>query len=231
MTSRLSRLRRHTDDGVTLVELVVVMSILPIVLGLSSMALINAMHLSTKTQMRVDAQQQNRTGFELLTRLLRQATYPQQGTSANSTVITVADTTQLVFTSRLAGTSTVSQYKFSLVGTDLKWDYVGPSCATSPCTYATPASSALKRTLIRGVRDGTVCPGAATPVGIFRYYGLNPIDGSLQTTPLTAPVTGSNLANIAVVQITIYSKTRIGGDAPACEPVTGQVNLRNVNPQ
>ncbi len=215
----------------TLIELVVVMVLLPVILGLSSTALISSMQLQTKSQLRANAQNQNRTGYELLTRLLRQATYPQQGSvDAGSTIITDAEPNRIVFTSRLAGGSTVNQYVFQVVGSNLVWAYVGPTLpcpASQACTYATPTPN---RVAVTGVRDATICPDPANDGAVFHYWKLdaNSSVDFVNEAPMTQPITvQGDLASVAVVQIDLYTKTSLGPNTPGCEPLTGYVDLRN----
>jgi prepilin-type N-terminal cleavage/methylation domain-containing protein len=217
------------DDGVTLVELLVVMALLPIVLAVSSAALINAMRMQQRAQQTTDAQNTNRAGLELVTRLLRQGTFPTNGTSATSTIITEAGPSRIVFTSRLAGGSTVNQYVIALVGTNLQWSQVGPTCpASGVCTYATPTPN---RTVVAGVRNATTtdCSRGTSDGAVFHYYSLNPIDGSLSSTALDQPISGSSaLGSIAVVRVDLFTRTQLGGDTPTnCERIQGYVDLRN----
>lgn len=242
--SLLMRMRRHgRDTGFTLVELLVSITLLTIVLGLASTFFIRVLNVQTKTTARTDAQQHNQTGMELLTRLLRDAAYPS-GSSGSSTIISSASDTQIVFTSRMSSTgSAVSgstssfgapqQFIFSLSGTTLMWSSVAPnnlgSCTTggdlngTPCTYTTPTPT---HGSVYGVQNQAVantCPGVTTPTPVFTYYAAGTALGS----GLTTPVAASQLGNINVVKIDLYTKTTTGKLSVNCEPLTDYVTLRN----
>src|SRR4051794_38918656 len=89
-----------SDRGMTLVELLVSMMLLTIVIGLATGLLINGMNRQSNIGQSTDAMNTNQNGMELMTRLLRQAVYPN--TSSNSAalpIISSATPTQIVFTS------------------------------------------------------------------------------------------------------------------------------------
>lgn len=228
-----ARLDARADSGVSLPELLVVMTILPIVMGISSVALIQALHLQAKTTMRGNAQSTNRLGLELMTRLLRQSTYPQYTAPSAGPIITDAEDNRLVFTSHAGtGATPIKQYVFELANNNLSYGVAGPTCVGfNPCSYPAPSTMVADKLVVAGVRNltPTACPGSTTTPAVFHYYALD-VNGAptqLLTTPV--PSTGIyNLSSIALVQIDMWTKTGVGGDAPAkCEHITGSVDLRN----
>jgi prepilin-type N-terminal cleavage/methylation domain-containing protein len=231
----------RSDRGFTLVELLVSIVLLSIVLGLAATMLIGILRTQSKTSARSDAQQQNQTGMELLTRLLREADYPS-GASSTSTIVTSATDTQIVFTSRFSSTAaalagstatlgTTQQFVFTLSGTTLKWASVAPNnaCATSGvpngtlCTYTTPTASHLSISGVQNQAAANTCAGVTTPTPVFKYYAA----GTALNGALTTPVSASQLANLNVVEIDLYTKTTSGPLSVNCEPLTDYVSLRN----
>src|SRR4051812_14356264 len=142
------RLLAAGDQGLTLVEMLVAVTLLSVVLGLTSSSLIGAIRHQSNITQQTEAQNRNNVGMERITRLLRQAVFPKNGTNKNSAIITVATPTSIQFTSRLTGSSTanvnafdtpIQQFSAQLVGTDLRSGAGAESspCGT-PCAYATP---------------------------------------------------------------------------------------------
>src|SRR5439155_8383971 len=83
----------------------VAMSILGIVLSLTTGLIIKAMDQNSYLGQESEAQNRNNVGMEQLTRSLRQAVFPTNGTNQNSSIITTATSTQVTFTTRLSSTS------------------------------------------------------------------------------------------------------------------------------
>ena len=232
MISALRRRLRQDDRGFTLVELLVTMILLTIVIGLSTGALINAIDQQSNIRQSTETQSRNQAGMERLTRLLRQAVYPEGGTSANSTIIQVAEANRIVFTSRLSGSgtvdSTVRQYTFQLVSNTLKWGVADKTVcnAGSACTYGTP----VMRTLIPGVRNSqgsTVCPANTGDGAVFHYDYFNSVgalvDAANPVTALTTPA----LKDIVYVRAELYTQLQDGPKKPACVALTDSAELRN----
>jgi Tfp pilus assembly protein PilV len=229
----MRRFLRRGDEGVTLVETLTAMMIVMIVLGVVSGALFTVSRSEKTASERTDSQATNRNGFELLTRLLRQATYPAQSTYLNSTIVSYAGPTRLVFTSRRgAATNTVpKRYEFTLADSDLIWGSSPATCVgTAPCTYAAPS---LDRTAARWIRNavgGGPCPGAPADGAIFRYYSASAANGGALTEltmPASGYLTGAQLTSVASVGVTLYTDVLPNRPAPGCESLTGLVVLRN----
>jgi prepilin-type N-terminal cleavage/methylation domain-containing protein len=239
----VTSLRRRlaaADRGFTLVELLVAMMLLTIVVGLSTGSLISAIDQQSNLTQSTEAQSRNQVGMEMFSRLLRQATYPEQGTAANSTIISVADTNKIVFTTRPSSTTSaastsistpVRQYTFQLVGTNLQWGGADKTaCASgSPCTYGTPTL----HTLVPGVRNAqgsSVCPANTGDGAVFHYAYFNStgalVDATVPSGGLTTATTPA-LKDVVYVRIELYTQTQTGPKKPACMPMTDSVQLRN----
>jgi type II secretory pathway pseudopilin PulG len=221
--------------GTSLVEVLAAMVILGIVLSLVTGALIGAMHQQSNVTQQTQAQNTNNAGMELMTRLLRQSV-TNYNSPSNTNIVTYADPSKIIFTSRLSGTSTassadntpVNSYIFALPSgsTSLQWGQA--SCPSSGACTATPT---LSHTIVTGVRNAagsTACSANTTGTGVFRYYWIN------QGTPteLTVPsgqtsLTAAQLAEIQYIEIDLYTATQTGPNAPACDPLQDYVELRN----
>jgi prepilin-type N-terminal cleavage/methylation domain-containing protein len=243
MTAQLRRSRR--DQGFTLVEVLVAMTILSIVMALTTGLVIRALDQNSNAGQQSQAQQRNNVGMEALTRALRQAVLPTNGTNKNSSIISVAQPTQIQFTTRLQGTSaaqagcasgtcpwatTPVQVLAQLNTTthNLQWGTASQpaSCAT-PCVYPTPT---LTRTLVYGVRNNlgaTACP-RNSGTAIFHYWYVD-ATGNLAAWSAAIPTapTQAELAKISVVQIDLYTQTQTGPQKPGCVALSDYVQLRN----
>ena len=229
----MRRILPRADDGVTLVETLTAIIIVSIVMSVVTGGLITVGRSQKVASERTDSEATNRQGFELLTRLLRQATYPAQATYVNSTIVSFASPTRIVFTSRRgAAVGTVpKRYEFTLDDSDLIWGSSSATCVGStPCTYDAPV---LDRTAARWIRNavgGGPCPGAPADGAIFRYYSATASNGGALT-ELTMPADGylggDQLVKLASVGVELYTDVIPGQPAPGCEAITGLVVLRN----
>src|SRR4051794_28374026 len=100
---RLARVQGPHDQGMTLVEILIATMLLTMVIGLATGSLVVALDRQTNVSRATAAITSNQTGMELMTRLLRQAVYPN-GSSSSGPIITTATASQIVFTSRLSST-------------------------------------------------------------------------------------------------------------------------------
>jgi Tfp pilus assembly protein PilW len=224
---------RRSDDGVTLVEMLTATMIVTIVLGVVSGALYTVSRSEKMASERTDSQSVNRQGFELLTRLLRQATYPAQSTYKNSTIVSYAAPDRIVFTSRRGAAvgAVPKRYEFALDDGDLIWGSSSATCVgTAPCTYSAPN---LDRTAARWIRNavgGGPCPGAPADGAIFRYYSATAANGGALTelpVPAAGYLTGAQLTALASVGVELHTDVIPNRPAPGCEAITGLVVLRN----
>lgn len=244
----LARMRqRRGDGGFTLVEVLVAMTILSIVMALTTGLVIRALDQNSNAGQQSEAQQRNNVGMEQLTRALRQAVYPTNGSNKNASIITLANATQIQFTTRLQGTSaaqsacasgtctwgtTPVQVQASLNTTthNFQWGTgTQNSCiGTTLCTYATPS---LTRTLIQGVRNNqgsSVCPKNTGDGAIFHYWYVDTTGNLAAWAPAIAgSPTQAELAKISVVQIDFYTQTQTGPQKPGCVALSDYVQLRN----
>ncbi len=232
MSALRRRLRPAGDGGITLVEMLVAITLLSVVLGLTSSSLIGSVRHQSNITQQTEAQSRNAVGLERFTRLLRQAVFPKNGTNKNSSIITIATPTSIQFTSRLTGTGTanpnafdtpIRQFSIQVVGTDLRSGEGAESspCGT-PCAYATPV---LTKTLVFGVRNAglaAVCPKNTGDGAVFHYFKID------LTGNLVPWVSGTDpLAAIRGVQVDLWTQTQQGQSRPACVPLTDYVQLRN----
>ena len=241
MLSKLRRAARRSDQGMTLVELLVSMMLLTIVIGLATGSLIMVLGRQSNISQASDASQQNQTGMELLSRVIRQGVYPT-GSSATSTIIQSGSTTnQLIVTSRLSSTSSgtstqgttssqlgtqISKYTFTLSGTTLSWQKADlVSCSGSTCTYGTASTS---KVLMRGVQNNggtSVCSGNSSTDGPFHYVYLD--TSSNPVSPALSTPTAAQVGTIAYVTVNFYTQTQTGSQKPSCTLLSDYVELRN----
>ena len=226
---------RDREAGFTLAEVLVATSILSVVLALATGLIIRALDQNSNLTQQSEAQNRNNTGMEQLTRALRQAVFPRNGTNKTSSIITTATANQVTFTTRLsstAGANTAAidtpieqvSAQFNTTAHTLIWGFGAQNACTDPavCTYATPT---LNKTLVSGVRnDGgsAVCSKNTTNAPVFQYWYVDP------TGNLAAWSSSTNSLNdISVVQINLWTQTQTGPQAPACVNLTDYVQLRN----
>lgn len=241
---RLRMLTRGPDRaaGMTLVEVLTAMVVLGIVLTLVTKALIGALDQQSNVVQQTQAQNTNNAGMELMTRLMRQAVPAGSSTS----IISHADPSEIIFTSRLSSTGTatsactgtvtncsisttpVNNYIFALPtgSTSLQW-------GQASCTGSTCATPTLSHTLVTGVRNAagsSACSANTTGSGVFRYYWINqgvPTELTNVVNGQSQPLTSTQLAEIQYIEIDLYTATKTGPLAPACDPLQDYVELRN----
>jgi len=239
--SRKWAMRHRDTSGFTLVEVLVATTLLAVVIALSTGLVIKALDQNSNLQQQSEAQNRNDTGIEQLTRSLRQAVLPLNGTTTNSSIITVALPTQVQFTTRLTSTQTaqaspgvwaspIVQVKAQLDTSthQLKWGTGTQNACTAPavCTYATASTI---RPLANGVRNdlgSAVCPKNTGDGAVFHYWYVD-ANGNLAlwSTSVAAPY--NTLASISVVQIDLWTQTQTGPQKPDCVALTDYVRLRN----
>ena len=235
MAALFARLRSR-DVGFTIVEVLVAAMLAVIVIGLSSGLVINALRQNSNLTQQTEAQNRNNIGMEQLTRALRQAVLPVNGTSKTASIISAAQPDYLQFTTRLSSTSGASdnamstpvvtvKAQFDTATHTLKWGTGTQNTCTAPniCTYATPA---LNKTLVYGVRnDGgsTACSAHTNgDSAVFHYWY---VDATGNLAAWSSPA--HTLAEISVVQIDLWTKTQTGPQQPKCVALTDYVQLRN----
>jgi hypothetical protein len=229
---RLRRMR-DGDAGVSLLEMLVSTMIVMVVLSVTLGSVITVWRSQKVANERSLSASSNRVGFELLTKLLRQATYPAQGSVTNSTIITVAGPQRIQFTSRLGSTAGAvpMRYEFELVGTNLMWGSTPANCVDAAlCDYDPPNLTKTAVSYVRNAVGGGPCPGAPTDGAIFTYYSASAANGGALTAfPIAADDTlsGELLGDVASVGIALYTDAIPGKPLPGCESITGLTVLRN----
>lgn len=244
MTGHWTR-RRADSQGFTLVELLISITLVTIVIALSTGLIIKALDHNSNLTQQSEAQNRNNTGMEQLTRALRQAVFPRNGTNTNSSIITIAEGKRLQFTTRLVNNETafVNQNtwntstsvvqvmaKLDTTKHQLQWGLGAQNTCTDPtvCTYATPP---MTRVLTSGVRNdqlSSVCPKNTGDGNVFHYWYVDP-SGNLAAWNPANPLapTQAELAKISVVQIDLWTQTQTGPQKPACVALSDYVQLRN----
>ena len=150
------RARESRDAGTTLVEMLVAILLMSIVMAMATTGFITLLKTQQTAASRTATQADNRTGLEFVTRLLREATYGQRMDESESTIVTAASPTRLVFYSRLGRENVVL---FDPVKGELRWGQSQPTCSadvTEPCTYVLPTPTHV---LVRYMRNAPA-PGA-----------------------------------------------------------------------
>jgi prepilin-type N-terminal cleavage/methylation domain-containing protein len=234
--------RKRDAEGFTLVEVLVATTLLTVVIALSTGLVIKALDQNSNLTQQAQAQNRNDTGMEQLTRGLRDAVFPLNGTRQNSSIITTALPNQIQFTTRLTGTqdaqtnyatswsTPVAQVGAQLDTTThrLLWGTGSQNagCGAAVCTYAAPA---MTRPLVQGVRNdqgSAVCPKNTGDGAVFHYWYVDP-SGNLAawSTGLAAPYNATSY--ISVVQIDMWTQTQTGPQKPDCVALTDYVKLRN----
>ena len=232
---RLVMKRLAREDGWSLIELLIGITLMLVAVGVAADGLFNVSKTSATAQLHTFSQTQNRVGMERLTYLIRQAAYkPGVSVDARNTnpIISYAGRNKVVFTSRGAGSDTVQQYTADVSGTNLR---VGSATCTagSPCsTWTTPTMS----TLITNVQNSSTGPCAAKNANdiTFKYYAPNSAAGTLSE--VATPTDGTSIANqslptLDTVQIALWTQESGNDITNTCERLTARVNLRNLTIQ
>jgi type II secretory pathway pseudopilin PulG len=221
-----ARLRRQ--DGFTLPELLVGISMGMIVLLATFGLLETVMKRTGETQSRVEATQRGRQTLDFMTRQLRS----QSCVDASTPSMIAATPSSVTFVSDLSdGTGGAEKRleKRTIVYDPAKHtitELTYKSLGVLPVTFAAAPSS--KRQLHANVvQDGTE--------PIFRYFAFvpptatTPAEASLE---LTSPTANYYLSRIARIQIAFVSRAGSGATpSPASMSVRDEVYLRSVDPQ
>jgi prepilin-type N-terminal cleavage/methylation domain-containing protein len=230
---RRPRALERDERGFSLIEVLLAATLLTLVLGVALSGLYTLTRSSTKAQVQTFSQAQNRVGMERLTRLLRQATLPPASTAQDPPVLDSAHPNSVAFYSRLAGSgdssdpnNTVYRWTVDLSGADLR---IGRSTCTvqsGTCSWSTPVMQTLV-TNVQNAMTGGPCTRAkgAAPASTFEYYQAAASDGTLAA-PLAEPVA---LGQVVYVKVNLFTQQTAAGDSQTCQPLTGYVELRNVN--
>jgi prepilin-type N-terminal cleavage/methylation domain-containing protein len=224
--------RLSNQDGVTLIELLITITLMLIAVGVASDGLFAVSKTSASAQLHTFSLAQNRVGMERLTYLLRQAIYAPGVTATNRTsypIISKAEKQKIVFTSRAAGSSTISQYTADISGTNLR---LGKStCTGNPCTWGTPAM----KTLVSNIQLANPGPCASKGAdGVaFRYFSADSGNATLVEMTPPAPTdpqqwNAATLGLIDTVRVSLFTQEHAAGVSNTCETLFARANLRNL---
>jgi prepilin-type N-terminal cleavage/methylation domain-containing protein len=219
----MSVTRLRTQNGFSLPELLMAMLVGIIVLIAAFSLIDNSVAIHGKVVARQDATQRGRAGMDEITRALRSAVC---GNTAAP--IVTATSTQVVFTTDLGdGTGYPDMRTFTYDGTA---DTIAEAIVRGTLNSGNVVWTGTAQT--RNVVTDTDPDPAVTPAGtIFSYYAFTPGTSGQSYTPLASPVTGSNLARIARIDISYVTRgakvTTIDGGASNFEDT---VTLRSVDP-
>lgn len=198
------RAQRAVDDGFTLAELLVAMLITSIVLGGLGAIYTATARTSSITQTRLAQTDDARNGVETATRVLRTAVMPKQlqDLSSADAAFLSADRDSVSFYADIDNPNNTigpSRVKLWVDASGNFWELRQPpdqppsvtyDYAYSNCTPNTAGCKAIQRLVAPGVQDTAAAP-------IFKYYT------SAGTQITSIPITGSGLADIDSVEITL----------------------------
>jgi len=232
LRARLAEIRRGGSRGVTLIEMVVVMSILAIVMGVVQESLILTSRIVGDNAVRLDSAQQVKTSVEGISQILRTAILPKQlnGTCSGCDVAAFisGDSKSVQFYANFnndlavptSGTTSFGPRKVTYVlGNDgtLTETVQQPDVHAFDnynFTYCTPSSTCQVRTRILA-RD------VVTTQSLFTYYDKN---GTTLPTPLQSATTYLQAVDSIDILLTVKPRGRVDGTT-----VTTRVMLPNAD--
>jgi hypothetical protein len=213
------------DDGVTLVELVVVVGLLmvvlvPVFMFLSSIGQGEA-RVAHATAQNADA----RLGMERMARAIREANYPQQRTYANSALFDTIGANDVKFYSNANNDEYIERARFYISGTTLNKTVTVPDCTQNPCSYGgTPSGPSPVIENVQNAVPGTCGRAAGQTQPLLTYYTKTM--GSATPTALNPTTDVDKIVDIYQVKITLQVKID-ARNAPVCETLATTVQLRN----
>lgn len=220
MISRLAtRVRLGSEGGFSLAEVLVS---IPIGLVLLT-AVFSMMRVSTRQSAnvtdRVEAIQRGRTAMERITRQLRSQVCP----ATTGTALTAANSNTMTFYVDMSGgASAPEQHTLTYdanAQTLTEYDYVGTGTWPN-MNYSGPATRT--RELLNNVTPVTGVP-------MFRYYKYD-ANGNVSATPMTVPVSQSELPRIVSVSVSFVSKPRRAGQSPPTTTFQSDASVRTSDP-
>lgn len=222
--------RRRGEDGTTLAELLVVITLFGIIGAIVSSVVISTQRQSTAIRMRIGDVQQARIGMDAMSRTLRTAVQPAQlqvgcttctGTIATSTAVRSASVTSVqvfantgattgpvltTFTVAYDSTTQTGQLTQTIQPPDTG---SAPNFAYTACTIGATGCTITRRTLIRGITwplttaAFTYRTNAATALAIGSTGVLTPSQLiAVDSIEISLPVREPNRLNTAPVTIT-----------------------------
>jgi len=202
--------------GFTLIELLVTMAAGVIVMSTIVMITTVALHNQDRIARRVDANQRGRPAMTRIMMELHSACVAQRMTP----ILAGSTGTSMTFLSKMGSSvnPTPDKHVMTLSGgtvTDTTYPATGGT-APGPWTFSATPSSTWQ--LITNV---------SAPSGVmFRYYQF--VNGALSTTPLTTPLSATDAAHAASVQVSFASSPSNGSARDANAPInfTDTADLR-----
>jgi Tfp pilus assembly protein PilW len=215
--------RLHHQDGFSLPELLMAMLVGIIVLIAAFTLIDNSVAINGKVISRQDATARGRSGMDEVTRSLRSAVCGN-----NAAPIVTATSTQVVFTADLGdGTGYPDKRTLTYDGTaDTITETIVPGTLNSGNVVWTGTAKTLN------VVTDTDPDPAVTPAGtIFSYYKFTPGTSGQSYTALTSPVTGTDLARIARIDVSYVTRpVKVATIDSRASNFENTVTLRSVDP-
>jgi type II secretory pathway component PulJ len=229
---RTWRDRSRSDDGLSLVEMIITIGLTSLVGIFTFQLLILGIRSTASTSVRQDDAGQARVAIEAMSKNIRAAIRPSQvqGTScvdvcaaagAETAVIAATATSVTFYANVNAEGSGPSRVTYTVRGSELVETVQAPTRLSAvQYTYCTPGPGCDVRT--RTLTRGLVAPTATTP--LFRYFQA---DGSTPLS-LSASATPADLDKIDSVDVLAKVATSTTWDTPATT-VTLRVALPNAD--
>ncbi len=218
--SRLStRVRLGSEGGFSLAEVLVSIPIGLVLLTAVFTMMRTTTRQSANVTAKVEALQRGRTAMERVTRQLRSQVCP----ATTGTAITSADSNTMTFyTDMSGGASDPEQHTLTHDPTGqtlTEYDYVGTG--TWP-NLSYPGTATRSRELLNNVT-----PVSGVPV--FRYYKYD-ANGNVSSTPMTVPVSQSELPRIVSVSVSFVSKPRVANSSAPTTTFQSDASVRTSDP-
>jgi prepilin-type N-terminal cleavage/methylation domain-containing protein len=222
-------LRRQ--DGFTLPELLVAMSI-GLILSLATFSLVEfVMKRSGDVAARVDTSQRSRVAMDMITRQLR----GQVCLSTTVGPMVAADQNSLTFyvdfTDQSNPDNPPEKHKLtfvppvppSTVGTITEDVYVGTSNHAAPPTFTYPAKATSSKDLLTNVQQYDGAP-------IFSYYAFDTSNPPKPITPLATPLSAADLKRVARIDVAFRAWPAGRSTANTSVVMQDQVSVRQADP-
>jgi type II secretory pathway pseudopilin PulG len=216
------------EDGYTLIEAVIVVSLLLVVLFPLTVFILSTQRGEGTVSDATGQQQTARLGMETMSRWLRQGGYAQGQDYTSSAVFVTAGDNAVTFYSDPDANGIEDELTYSLSGTSIIQTTVVPDCSGDSCSYD-PGSSTLTFTLIDNVRNADLT-GCGQPPGsqpLFTFWKVDQGTGQQVVIPPSQDI--NQLVDISFVTITVVDDVS-PGKAPTCVTLATQVQIRNWRP-